>query len=100
MIAATGYRTGLEPMVGHLAVLDERGNPRVRSGEAGPGLRFIGYIPRPGQIGRMGNEAATAADGIAGLSGSPHRPGRPSGGAADPLHRRYEVRPATPTAGA
>ena len=65
VIAATGYRTGLEPMVGHLGVLDEHGKPRVRSGEAAPGLRFIGYIPRPGQIGRMGMEAAEAADSIA-----------------------------------
>jgi cation diffusion facilitator CzcD-associated flavoprotein CzcO len=70
VIAATGYRTALEPMVGHLGVLDERGNPRVRSGEAAAGLRFVGYIPRPGQIGRMGGEAAAAADGIAGTSGS------------------------------
>jgi cation diffusion facilitator CzcD-associated flavoprotein CzcO len=73
VIAATGYRTGLEPMVGHLGVLDERGKPRVPVAEAAPGLRFIGYIPRPGQIGRMGQEAAAAADGIAGLSGSPRR---------------------------
>jgi cation diffusion facilitator CzcD-associated flavoprotein CzcO len=73
VIAATGYRTALKPMVGHIGVLDERGNPRVRSGEAAPGLRFVGYIPRPGQIGRMGIEAASAADAIAGPSSSPHR---------------------------
>src|SRR5215207_4124070 len=85
VIAATGYRTGLEPMVGHLGVLDERGNPRVRSGEAAPGLRFVGYIPRPGQIGRMGIEAATAADGIAGLSGAPRRARSRLGGRAAPV---------------
>jgi cation diffusion facilitator CzcD-associated flavoprotein CzcO len=73
VIAATGYRTALEPMVGHLGVLDERGKPHVRIAEAAPGLRFIGYIPRPGQIGRMGQEAAAAADGIAGRSGSSRR---------------------------
>jgi cation diffusion facilitator CzcD-associated flavoprotein CzcO len=79
LIAATGYRTGLEPMVRHLGVLDERGIPHVTSGEAAPGLRFIGYIPRPGQIGRMGREAASAADGIAALGGSPLRaPQRPA----------------------
>jgi hypothetical protein len=76
VVAATGYRPGLQPMVGHLGVLDERGCPRVRSGEAAPGLRFIGYIPRPGQLGRMGAEAAIAAKGIAGPSGSPRRPRR------------------------
>jgi hypothetical protein len=75
VIAATGYRTALEPMVGHLGLLDERGNPRVRSGEAVPGLHFIGYVPRPGQIGRMGEEAAALADSIAGPSGS-RRPAR------------------------
>ena len=76
VIAATGYRTGLEPMVGHLGLLDERGKPRARSGEAAPGLRFIGYIPRPGQIGRMGAEAAATADAIAAASrasGAPRR---------------------------
>ena len=36
VIAATGYRAGLEPIVGHLGLLDERGKPRVRSGEAAP----------------------------------------------------------------
>ena len=66
VIAATGYRSGLEPMVGHLGVLDARGLPLVRAGEAAPGLRFVGYLPRPGQIGRMGDEAASMADAIAG----------------------------------
>jgi putative flavoprotein involved in K+ transport len=66
VIAATGYRSGLEPVVGHLGVLDERGVPRVRGGdEAAPGLRFVGYIPRPAQIGLMGGEARLAAEGIA-----------------------------------
>ena len=63
-------------MVGHLGLLDERGKPRARSGEAAPGLRFIGYIPRPGQIGRMGAEAAATADAIAAASrasGAPRR---------------------------
>jgi cation diffusion facilitator CzcD-associated flavoprotein CzcO len=73
VIAATGYHTGLKPMVGHLGVLDDHGKPRVRSGEAAPGLRFIGYIPRPGQIGRMGMEAAQAADAITRPNGSPPR---------------------------
>jgi cation diffusion facilitator CzcD-associated flavoprotein CzcO len=57
VIAATGYRTRLEPMVGHLGVLDERGAPLATSGEALPGLRFVGYIPRPGQLGLLGGGA-------------------------------------------
>jgi cation diffusion facilitator CzcD-associated flavoprotein CzcO len=75
VIAATGYRTGLEPMVGHLGVLDARGVPTAKTGEAAPGLRFIGYILRPGQIGRMGQEARDAATAVAGqaLSGAARR---------------------------
>jgi cation diffusion facilitator CzcD-associated flavoprotein CzcO len=66
VIAATGYSTGLEPLVGHLGVLDEHGVPRVRRGEeAAPGLRFVGYVPQPGQIRAMGIEARRAARGIA-----------------------------------
>jgi hypothetical protein len=66
VIAATGYSRGLEPLVGHLGVLDEHGAPRVHGGPpAAPGLRFIGYAPRPGQIGYMGREARRAAREIA-----------------------------------
>jgi hypothetical protein len=65
VIAATGYTTGLEPLVGHLGVLDERGVPLVHGGPAAaPGLRFIGYQPRPGQIGYVGAEATRAAKQI------------------------------------
>jgi cation diffusion facilitator CzcD-associated flavoprotein CzcO len=65
VIAATGYRTGLEPLVGHLGVLDERGEPHVRHGdEAAPGLRFVGYVPRPAMLGYMGREARRAARAI------------------------------------
>jgi putative flavoprotein involved in K+ transport len=65
VIAATGYRCGLEIVVGHLEVLDERGVPRVVDGEAAPGLRFVGYDPRPAQIGYMAGEAKRAAKAIA-----------------------------------
>jgi cation diffusion facilitator CzcD-associated flavoprotein CzcO len=65
IIAATGYGSGLEPIVGHLGVLDERGYPSVQGGPAAaPGLRFIGYWPVPGQIGEMGREARRAAKEI------------------------------------
>jgi cation diffusion facilitator CzcD-associated flavoprotein CzcO len=46
VIAATGYRRGLEPLVGDLDVLDERGLPRVhgpRTSRSAPGLYFTGY---------------------------------------------------------
>ena len=65
LIAATGYTPGLEPLAGHLGVLDQRGLPRRHGGQAAaPGLRFIGYLPRPGQIGQMGREARRAARAI------------------------------------
>jgi cation diffusion facilitator CzcD-associated flavoprotein CzcO len=66
IIAATGYRTGLEPVVGHLGVLNERGVPQALGGAAAaPGLRFVGYIPRPAQIGLLGEEAKRATEEIA-----------------------------------
>jgi hypothetical protein len=65
VIAATGYTAGLEPLVGHLDVLDERRVPVVHGGSAAvPGLRFIGYQPRPAQIGYLGAEATRAAKQI------------------------------------
>ena len=67
VIAATGYRQGLEPVVGHLGLLDERGAPRVVRAEAAPGLRFIGYSPRPAHMRYMGREARQAAKEIARL---------------------------------
>jgi cation diffusion facilitator CzcD-associated flavoprotein CzcO len=67
VIAATGYRCGLEPVVGHLGVLDENGVPRVvDGGEAAPGLRFIGYMPIPAQLRHSGRLARRAAKAIAG----------------------------------
>ena len=70
MIAATGFRPGLEPVLGHLGVLDTDGAPRV-SGEveAAPGLRFVGYRPRPAHIAYMGGEARRAARAIARAAG-------------------------------
>jgi len=57
VIAATGYRHGLEPLVGHLGVLQPSGRPAVRTGgshPAAPGLYFNGYwLPLPGQLPAM-----------------------------------------------
>jgi cation diffusion facilitator CzcD-associated flavoprotein CzcO len=66
LICATGYRRALEPLVGHLDVLGERGMPRaVGAKPATRGLRFIGYVPRPGGLGYMAKEAKQAAKAIA-----------------------------------
>jgi len=49
VIAATGYRRGLEPLVGHLGVLRENGEPQVIGGAihpSAPGLYFVGYAVR------------------------------------------------------
>lgn len=46
VIAATGYRRGLEPLVSHLGVLDDDGKPLVSGADqhaSAPGLFFNGY---------------------------------------------------------
>jgi cation diffusion facilitator CzcD-associated flavoprotein CzcO len=83
VIAATGYRRGLEPMVGHLGVLGEHGAPVATVSEAAPGLRFVGYVPMPGFIGRIAKEARTVAREIAAA-----RRGRPSPRRAAPARPR------------
>lgn len=48
VIAATGYRRGLEPLVGHLGVLDEQGTPLAYGGRqhpSAPGLFFRAIAP-------------------------------------------------------
>lgn len=48
VIAATGYRTGLEPLLGHFDVLDSRGVPRIDGAQTLPhaqGLWCIGMRP-------------------------------------------------------
>jgi len=66
VIAATGYRSGLEPMVGHLGVLDDEGTPRAVAAEpAAPGLRFVGYVHIPAQMRYGGIEGKRAAKAIA-----------------------------------
>ncbi|MEP6565062.1 MAG: NAD(P)/FAD-dependent oxidoreductase [Mesorhizobium sp.] len=47
VIAATGYRTGLETMVSDLGVLDQKGVPKANGGTptGQPGLWFIGMRP-------------------------------------------------------
>ena len=67
IVCATGYRRGLEDLVGHLDVLNESGRPNaIGPRPAADGLRFIGYIPRPSQIGATVKQAKRAARAIAG----------------------------------
>ncbi|MCD2443594.1 NAD(P)-binding domain-containing protein [Agromyces sp. SYSU K20354] len=66
IICATGYRSGLESLVGHLGVLDDDGAPRRRGAEpAASGLRFVGFVARPGALGYMAKEGKRAARAIA-----------------------------------
>ncbi|MEN0128385.1 MAG: NAD(P)/FAD-dependent oxidoreductase [Brevundimonas sp.] len=67
VIAATGYRRGLEPLVGHLGVLDEHGVPRTHGARpARPGLYFTGYTnPISGMFRELAIDAERIARAIA-----------------------------------
>jgi putative flavoprotein involved in K+ transport len=59
IIAATGFRAGLDGLVGHLGVLTPRGLPTKTDGEpALPGLWFVGFTPTLGGQLREGSIAA------------------------------------------
>lgn len=59
VIAATGFRAGLDRLVGHLDVLGPRGLPLKTDGEpALPGLWFVGFTPTLGGQLREGSIAA------------------------------------------
>jgi putative flavoprotein involved in K+ transport len=62
VIAATGYRCGLEKMVGQLGVLDAQGRPAKEL----PGLHFAGYqIVISGVLREIGKEARRIARAVA-----------------------------------
>jgi putative flavoprotein involved in K+ transport len=70
VICATGYRRGLEPLVGHLGVLDDHGAPRFRDGAPrnprSPGLYFAGFrVAISGSIRIAGKHARRVAEAIA-----------------------------------
>lgn len=69
VIAAIGYTTGLDTVVGHLGVLDERGAPVVlgsRTSSSAPGLRFVGLsTPLKGLLFQIGLHARAAARAVA-----------------------------------
>jgi NADPH-dependent 2,4-dienoyl-CoA reductase/sulfur reductase-like enzyme len=65
IVCATGFRRGLAKLVGHLGVLDDRGWPKTTGEQpAADGLRFIGFVPRPSQIGFAAKQARRAAKAI------------------------------------
>ena len=62
VIAATGYSRDLQPLVGHLKVLDADGRPVVMGETAATtGLRFIGYRTRPSLIGYFAKQSRRIA---------------------------------------
>jgi cation diffusion facilitator CzcD-associated flavoprotein CzcO len=66
VIAATGFRRALTPMVGHLGVLDVDGAPlELDETPAADGLRFFGYYVRPGLIGYFATQSKRVARRIA-----------------------------------
>ena len=72
VIAATGFRAGLEPLVGHLDVLGPRGLPVATDGvPAASGLWFVGFVPTLGGQLREGSIAAgKVAAGVAAALGT------------------------------
>ncbi|RZB19807.1 NAD(P)/FAD-dependent oxidoreductase [Streptomyces sp. F001] len=69
VIAATGYVRALEPLVGHLDVLDDRGRPVVhgaRTPKNAPDLYFTGYTnPISGMLRELAIDAEKIARTIA-----------------------------------
>jgi putative flavoprotein involved in K+ transport len=61
VVAATGYRRALVPLVGHLGVLDDKGRPVVRAGHTdprAPNVWFTGFTnPISGNFREMGIDA-------------------------------------------
>lgn len=89
VIAATGYAHGLEPLVGHLGVLDASGRPTVRRAQThprAPRMWFTGYTnPISGMFREIGIDARHIARAVAAelRAGRHDVPAYPSGRAAD-----------------
>ena len=90
VIAATGYRRGLEPMVGHLDVLDDEGVPRAFAAEAGrarPALRRLPAHPRA--VALLGDRGQAGGEGDRPRAARAARPGdEPDGRLRHELGRR------------
>ncbi|MEW1951840.1 NAD(P)/FAD-dependent oxidoreductase [Terrabacter sp. NPDC080008] len=65
VVLATGYSQGLEPLLGHLGVLDDRGRPCERGGRSprgAPGLWFTGFTnPISGMLRELSIDARKIA---------------------------------------
>ena len=65
VIACAGYKRGLEPLVGHLGLIGEKGRPVVHGGDMhpdAPDLHFIGYTnPISGMFREFGIDARRVA---------------------------------------
>ncbi|MFD7707712.1 flavin-containing monooxygenase [Streptomyces sp. NPDC059786] len=81
VVAATGYRRGLEDLVGHLGVLDGRGRPTVhgaRSPRNAPGLHFTGFTnPISGMFRELALDAEKIAKAVARRAARTRAAGRP-----------------------
>lgn len=90
VIAATGYRHGLEPLVGHLGVLDEQGRPTVRRAEthpSAPRMWFTGYTnPISGMFRELGIDAKHIARAAADVLNAPGTGARVSRQTPSRLH--------------
>ena len=68
VIAATGYEHGLERLVGHLGVLDDRGLPLMHGAVThpnAPGLHFIGFSnPISGNLREIALDARRIAKAL------------------------------------
>jgi putative flavoprotein involved in K+ transport len=68
VVVATGYVAGLEPLVGHLGVLDGRGLPVVHGAHepaGAPGLWFTGYTnPISGMLRELRIDAEKIAAAV------------------------------------
>jgi putative flavoprotein involved in K+ transport len=68
VIAATGYRRGLEPLVGDLGLLGDAGRPSVHGAAtdpSAPGLRFIGFTnPISGMFREIAIDARRIATAV------------------------------------
>ncbi|MEC3917895.1 flavin-containing monooxygenase [Nocardia sp. CDC160] len=68
IVVATGYRRDLEPLVGHLGVLDAEGRPRAQGGvnpAGAPGLYFPGFgEPFTGPLRELRLRSRDVADAI------------------------------------
>ncbi|GAA5036286.1 NAD(P)/FAD-dependent oxidoreductase [Terrabacter aeriphilus] len=65
VVLATGYGQGLEPLVGHLGVLDERGRPVESGGRTARGARGLWYVGYTNPISGMLREISIDARRIA-----------------------------------